>query len=229
MLVLDEQTDGNVMLDLLLLNKEELLWCHLTAISWGGCSRSWGKWESQVIITQNFKLVDFGLFNELAGKNLLPWKAETHESCLIFKDSLKAQEQSILMFRILSRYSRRPAWLNRELLPDFRCKKREKSVELEAGTSNQRKIQKCFLGVQQGSCSWNRNAPCPGMGEPSQNLGRSGNLVGHHIQCASAMWLLQKWKLIACCFAWTGLTVLFYVHPLRWQWSTGVLWPVWDW
>lgn len=132
MLVLDEQTDGNVMLDLLLLNKEELLWCHLTAISWGGCSRSWGKWESQVIITQNFKLVDFGLFNELAGKNLLPWKAETHESCLVFKDSLKAQEQSILMFRILSRYSRRPSWLNRELLPDFRCKK--KREECGAGS-----------------------------------------------------------------------------------------------
>lgn len=56
----------------------------------------------------------------------LPWRAETHKSCLIFKDSLlKAQEQSILMFRMLSRYSRRPPWLNRELLTDFKCKKEE--------------------------------------------------------------------------------------------------------
>lgn len=51
--------------------------------------------------------MDFGLFKELVGR--ISWESalegrETHESCLIFKDSLlKAQEQSILMFRKLSR------------------------------------------------------------------------------------------------------------------------------
>lgn len=68
---------------------------------------------SSIIMTQNFKHVDFSLFKELV--NSISWESalegrETHESCLIFKDSLlKAAEQSILMFRMLSRYSKRPA------------------------------------------------------------------------------------------------------------------------
>lgn len=67
---------------------------------------------SNTIITQNFKHVDYGLFKEPVSR--IAWESalegrETHESCLIFKDSLlKAAEQSILMFRMLSRYSRRP-------------------------------------------------------------------------------------------------------------------------
>lgn len=68
---------------------------------------------NNVIITRNFKHVDFGFFKDLVSR--ISWESalegrETHESCLIFKDSLlKAAEQSILMFRMLSRYSRRPA------------------------------------------------------------------------------------------------------------------------
>lgn len=64
--------------------------------------REMGK-ASSIISTQNFKCVDFGLFKELVGR--ISWESalegrETHESCLIFKASLlKAQEQSILMFR----------------------------------------------------------------------------------------------------------------------------------
>lgn len=51
--------------------------------------------------------MDFGLFKELVGRisgeSALEGR-ETHESCLVFKDSLlKAQEQSILMFRKLNR------------------------------------------------------------------------------------------------------------------------------
>lgn len=67
---------------------------------------------TDVIIPQNFKHVDFGLFKELVSR--ISWESalqgrETHGSCLIFKDSLlKAAKQSILMFRMLSRYSRRP-------------------------------------------------------------------------------------------------------------------------
>ncbi|KFV17265.1 hypothetical protein N340_13574, partial [Tauraco erythrolophus] len=78
--------------------------------------------------TLDFRRADFGLFRDLLGR--VQWDEAlegrgAQESWLIFKDHLlQAQEQCIPTKRKSSRNTRRPAWMNKELLNQTGHKKR---------------------------------------------------------------------------------------------------------
>ncbi|KAK4818760.1 hypothetical protein QYF61_018932 [Mycteria americana] len=78
--------------------------------------------------TLDFWRADFGLFRRLVDR--VPWEAVlkgkvVQESWTFFKkEVLKAQEQAIPMCQKTSQWGRRPAWLNRELWPELRKKRR---------------------------------------------------------------------------------------------------------
>ncbi|CAM4712535.1 unnamed protein product [Lepidochelys kempii] len=86
-----------------------------------------GTKESSRIRTLDFRKADFDFLEELMGR--IPWEnnmreKEVQESCLYFKESLlRLQGQTIPMCRKNSKYGRRPAWLNSEILADLKQKK----------------------------------------------------------------------------------------------------------
>ncbi|CAM4559525.1 unnamed protein product [Lepidochelys olivacea] len=86
-----------------------------------------GRKESSRIQTLDFRKADFDSLRELMGK--IPWENNmrgkgVQESWLYFKESLlRLQGQTIPMCRKNSKYGRRPAWLNNEILADLKHKK----------------------------------------------------------------------------------------------------------
>lgn len=81
---------------------------------------------SSRIKPQNFIRADFNLLRELLGgipeESALETKG-VQEYWETFRDSPQAQEQSIHQGRKRSWHSKKPAWLNSELLRELRCKK----------------------------------------------------------------------------------------------------------
>ncbi|GAB0184642.1 mitochondrial enolase superfamily member 1 [Grus japonensis] len=79
------------------------------------------------LTTLDFRRVDFGLFRDLLGR--VPWDKAlegrgAQESWLIFKDHLlQAQERCITMKRQSGKTTRKPAWMNKELLDKLKHKK----------------------------------------------------------------------------------------------------------
>ncbi|CAM4580797.1 unnamed protein product [Caretta caretta] len=86
-----------------------------------------GRKESSRIQTLDFRKADFDSLRELMGK--IPWENNmrgkgVQESWLYFKESLlRLQGQTILMCRKNSKYGRRLAWLNSEILAALKYKK----------------------------------------------------------------------------------------------------------
>ncbi|GAB0181454.1 hypothetical protein GRJ2_000610700 [Grus japonensis] len=79
------------------------------------------------IITLDLRRADFGLFRDLLGR--IPWDKAlegrgAQESWLVFKDHLlQAQEQCIPAKRKSGKNTRRPAWINKELLDKLQHKR----------------------------------------------------------------------------------------------------------
>ncbi|KFV18986.1 hypothetical protein N340_02246, partial [Tauraco erythrolophus] len=90
--------------------------------------------------TLDFRRADFGLFRDLLGRVLWDKDLEgrgAQESWLIFKHHLlQAQEQCIPTKRKSSKNTRRPAWMNEELLDQLGHKK------------------KAYRGWKQGQVAW---------------------------------------------------------------------------
>ncbi|KFV02613.1 hypothetical protein N340_00830, partial [Tauraco erythrolophus] len=90
--------------------------------------------------TLDFRRAGFGLFRDLFAR--VQWNEAlegrgAQESWLIFKDHLlQAQERSIPTKRKSGRNTRRPAWMNKELLDQLRHKK------------------KAYRGWKQGQVAW---------------------------------------------------------------------------
>ncbi|KFV03752.1 hypothetical protein N340_10407, partial [Tauraco erythrolophus] len=90
--------------------------------------------------TLDFRRADFGCFRYLLAR--VQWDEalegrEAQESWLIFKDHLlQAQERCIPTKRKTGRKTRRPAWMNKELLDQLRHKK------------------KAYRGLKQGQVAW---------------------------------------------------------------------------
>ncbi|CAM4590483.1 unnamed protein product, partial [Lepidochelys olivacea] len=133
--VLEEPTWGRAFLDLLLTNWEELVGEAKVDGNLGGSDHEMvkfriltqGRKESSRIRTLDFRKADFDSLRELMGKipreNDMRGKG-VQESWLYFKESsLRLQGQTIPMCRKNSKYGRRPAWLNREILADLKYKK----------------------------------------------------------------------------------------------------------
>ncbi|CAM5158164.1 unnamed protein product [Eretmochelys imbricata] len=86
-----------------------------------------GRKESSRIQTLDFRKTDFDSLRELLGK--ISWENNmrgkgVQESWLYFKESLlRLQGQNIPMCRKNSKYGRRPAWLNSEILAALKYKK----------------------------------------------------------------------------------------------------------
>lgn len=72
----------------------------------------------------DFRKTNFGLCRDLLGRlnGRLLWRVKgTQDSWSILKDNLlKAQNQSIAMFRKSSKHGSRPAWINEELLTELK-------------------------------------------------------------------------------------------------------------
>ncbi|XP_065411777.1 uncharacterized protein LOC135973241 [Chrysemys picta bellii] len=133
--VLEEPTRGRAFLDLLLTNREELVGEAKVDGNLGGSDHEMvefriltqGRKESSRIRTLDFRKADFDSLREQMGR--IPWEnnmkgKEVQESWLYFKESLlQVQEQTIPMCRKNSKYGRRPAWLNSEILADIKRKK----------------------------------------------------------------------------------------------------------
>ncbi|GAB0206039.1 hypothetical protein GRJ2_003069500 [Grus japonensis] len=79
------------------------------------------------LTTLHFRRADFGLFRDLLGR--VPWDKAlegrgAQDSWLIFKgDLLQAQERCIPTKRKSGKNTRRPPWMNKELLGKLKCKK----------------------------------------------------------------------------------------------------------
>ncbi|CAM5145543.1 unnamed protein product [Natator depressus] len=133
--VLEEPTRGRALLDLLLTNREELVGEAKVDGNLGGSDHKMvefriltqGRKESSRIQTLDFRKADFDSLRELMGK--IPWENNmrgkgVQEGWLYFKESLlRLQGQTILMCRKNSKYGRRPAWLNSEILAALKYKK----------------------------------------------------------------------------------------------------------
>ncbi|CAM4591395.1 unnamed protein product [Caretta caretta] len=133
--VLEEPTRGRALLDLLLTNREELVGEAKVDGNLGGSDHEMvefrilthGRKESSRIQTLDFRKADFDSLRELMGK--IPWENNmrgkgVQESWLYFKESLlRLQGQTILMCQKNSKYGRRPAWLNSEILAALKYKK----------------------------------------------------------------------------------------------------------
>ncbi|GAB0177491.1 hypothetical protein GRJ2_000214400 [Grus japonensis] len=79
------------------------------------------------LTTLDFSRADFGLFRDLLGR--IPWDKAlegrgAQDSWLIFKGHLlQAQERCIQTKRKSSKTTKRPPWMNKELLGKVKCKK----------------------------------------------------------------------------------------------------------
>ncbi|GAB0187084.1 alpha-actinin-2 [Grus japonensis] len=133
--VIQEPTRRGAMLDLVLINKEGLvgnaklkgsLVCSDHEMVQFGILRAARRAHSK-LITLDSRRADFGLFRDLLGR--VPWDKAlegggAQESCLVFKDHLiQAQERCIPTKRKSSKNTRRPEWMNRELLGNLKHKK----------------------------------------------------------------------------------------------------------
>ncbi|CAM5117140.1 unnamed protein product [Natator depressus] len=133
--VLDKPTRGGAFLDLLLTNREELVGEAEVDGNLGGSDHEMvefriltqGRKVSSRIRTLDFRKADFDSLRERMGR--IPWETNmkgkgVQESWLYFKESLlRLQGQTIPMSRKNSKYGRRPAWLNGEILADLKHKK----------------------------------------------------------------------------------------------------------
>ena len=96
-----------------------------------------------------FRTTDFGLFKDLLGRTA--WdtvleKRGVQKSWLICKDHLlQAQERSILTSRKSSKGSRKPAWMNMELLTKLKVTK--KNTEVEAGSGDPEGTERHYLNM----------------------------------------------------------------------------------
>ncbi|GAB0176082.1 hypothetical protein GRJ2_000073400 [Grus japonensis] len=131
----EEPTRRGAMLDLVLNNKEELVG-NVKLKGSLGCSnhemvefkilRAARRAHSK-LTTLDFRRADFGLFRDLLGR--IPWDKAlegrgAQESWMGFKGQLlQAQERCIPTKRKSGKNARRPAWMNKELLDKFKCKK----------------------------------------------------------------------------------------------------------
>ncbi|CAM4574228.1 unnamed protein product [Lepidochelys olivacea] len=133
--VLEEPTRGRAFLNLLLTNREDLVG-EAKVDGNLGCSDhelvefkilTQGRKVSSRIRTLDFRKADFDSLRELMGR--IPWGNNmrgkgVQESWLYFKESLmRLQGQTIPMCRKNSKYGRRQAWLNSEILVDLKHKK----------------------------------------------------------------------------------------------------------
>ncbi|GAB0208696.1 mitochondrial enolase superfamily member 1 [Grus japonensis] len=133
--VIEEPTRRGAMLDLLLTNKEGLVGDVKLKGSLG-CSdhemvefrilRTARRAHSK-LATLDFRRADFGLFRDLLGR--IPWDKAlegrgAQDSWLIFKGHLlQAQERCIPTKRKSSKNTKRPLWMNKELLGKVKQKK----------------------------------------------------------------------------------------------------------
>ncbi|XP_074986240.1 uncharacterized protein LOC142072657 [Caretta caretta] len=133
--VLEEPTRGGAFLDLLLTNRVELVGEAKVDRNLGGSDHelvefrilTQGRKVSSTIRTLDFRKADFDSLRERMAR--IPWGTNlkgkgVQESWLYFKESLlRLQGQTIPMSRKNSKYGRRPAWLNGEILADLKHKK----------------------------------------------------------------------------------------------------------
>ncbi|CAM4677035.1 unnamed protein product [Caretta caretta] len=133
--VLEEPTRRGAFLDLLLTNREELVGEAKVDGNRGGSDHelvefrilTQGRKVSSRIRTLDFRKADFDSPRERMGR--IPWGTNmkgkgVQESWLCFKESLlRLQGQTIPICRKNSKYGRRPAWLNGEILADLKHKK----------------------------------------------------------------------------------------------------------
>ncbi|CAM4671219.1 unnamed protein product [Caretta caretta] len=133
--VLEEPTRGGAFLDLLLTNRVELVGEAKVDGNLGGSDHELvefrilmqGRKVSSRIRTLDFRKADFDSLRERMAR--IPWGTNlkgkgVQESWLYFKESLlRLQGQTIPMSRKNSKYGRRPAWLNGEILADLKHKK----------------------------------------------------------------------------------------------------------
>ncbi|CAM4601352.1 unnamed protein product [Lepidochelys olivacea] len=133
--VLEEPTRGGAFLDLLLTNRVELVGEAKVDGNLGSSDHELVEFRiltqerkvSSRIRTLDFRKADFDSLRERMGR--IPWRTNlkgkgVQESWLYFKESLlRLQGQTIPMSRKNSKYSRRPAWLNGEILADLKHKK----------------------------------------------------------------------------------------------------------
>ncbi|CAM4488283.1 unnamed protein product [Lepidochelys kempii] len=134
--VLEEPTGGGgAFLDLLLTNRVELVGEAKVDGNLGGSDHELvefrilmqGRKVSSRIRTLDFRKADFDSLRERMAR--IPWGTNlkgkgVQESWLYFKESLlRLQGQTIPMSRKNSKYGRRPAWLNSEILADLKHKK----------------------------------------------------------------------------------------------------------
>ncbi|GAB0204391.1 hypothetical protein GRJ2_002904700 [Grus japonensis] len=133
--VTEEPTRRGAMLDLILTNKEDLVG-DVTLKGGLGCSdhkmvefrilRAARRVCSK-LTTLNFRRADFDLFRDLLGR--IPWDKAlegrgAQDSWLIFKHHLlQAQERCIPTKRESSKNTKRPPWVNKELLGKVKQKK----------------------------------------------------------------------------------------------------------
>ncbi|GAB0199210.1 hypothetical protein GRJ2_002386400 [Grus japonensis] len=138
------------MLDLVLTNKEGLVG-NVKLKSSLGCSdhemvdfkilRAARRVHSK-LTTLGFRRADFGLFRDLLGR--VPWDKAlegrgAQDSWLVFKDYLfQAEEQCIPTKRKSGKNTRRPPWMNKELLDKLKHKK------------------EAYRGWKQGQVAWEK-------------------------------------------------------------------------
>ncbi|GAB0188840.1 hypothetical protein GRJ2_001349300 [Grus japonensis] len=143
--VTEEPTTRGAMLDLILTNKEGLVG-DIKLKGSLGCSdhemvefrilRAARRALSK-LTTLDFRRADFGLFRDLLGR--IPWDKALEErgaqdSWLIFKGHLlQAQERCIPTKRKSSKNTKRPLWMNKELLGSQTKKGSLQRVEARAG------------------------------------------------------------------------------------------------
>ncbi|GAB0179147.1 hypothetical protein GRJ2_000380000 [Grus japonensis] len=145
--VIEEPTRRGIMPDLVLTSKEGLVGDVKLKGSLG-CSdhemvefkilRAVRRVHSK-LTTLDFRRADFGLFRDLLGR--IPWDKARKEdgprkAWLVFKDRLlQAQEQCIPTKRKSSKNTKRPPWMNKELLGKVKQKKGSlQRVEAKAGS-----------------------------------------------------------------------------------------------
>jgi len=133
--VIEKSMRRRAMLDLVLTNKEGLVGNAKLKGSLGCSDREMVEFKilravrraHSKFTTLEFRRADFGLFRDLLSK--VPWDKALEErgaqkSWLIFEDHLlQAQERCIPTKRNSGKTSRRPAWMNKELLAKLKDEK----------------------------------------------------------------------------------------------------------
>lgn len=154
----DELSRGDVLLDVLLKNKVELV-KDIKGNAILPCSNHEtvelkileDRVRKSKITSLDFKKAGFGLLGDLLGRlnGRLPWRVKgMQDSWLIFKDNLlKAQNQSVAMFRKSSNHGRKPAWVSKELLIELKHKK-EVQRKWKQQWATQEDIQRHCLSMQ---------------------------------------------------------------------------------